>query len=91
MGAIVDFLLLGPEELVLVKNKYPNSLATNQTNSAQIIQLYRVIIPNEDDDSYYHFLVDNQIAMSSKNFYSRIKSDQKFVKRMKARIAMAIG
>jgi hypothetical protein len=82
MGAIVDVLLLGSEELETITNEYPGCHFMRLSYQDDIISQYRVIIPNEDEDSYYEFLVKNTLAMSSRNFYSRIKSDRKFAKRM---------
>lgn len=86
MGAIVDVLLLGKHEINLVVRRYPACVVRNMTNSNQLTQKYRLIIPNEDlDDTYYNFLVDNGIAMSSANFRCRIDSDAKFTERMRTR------
>lgn len=89
MGAIVDTLFLGPKEISLVVSEYPDCTIINQSHSDHSIQRYRVIIPNDDRcaDSYYIFLVDNGIAMSSRNFLARIASDQRFVERMKIKVA----
>jgi hypothetical protein len=59
------------------------------TNSQNIIQRYRAIIPSIDltEDSYYIFLVDSAIAMSSSNFRSRLESDEKFTEMIKTRVA----
>lgn len=90
MGAIIDILHLGENELCLIKAEYPYCQVTNQTNSHHIIQKYRIIIPDEVEDSYYLFLLDNCIAMSSANFLCRVDSDRKFAERMRARIEEAI-
>ena len=88
MGAIIDTLLLGKSEITLVEKKYPQCIVRNMTNSKQLTQRYRLIIPNEDlDDNYYNFLVDNSIAMSSSNFRCRLESDKKFTERMRTRAA----
>lgn len=90
MGAIVDILHLVQEEFCIVKNRYPDCLVSSRTSSCNVIQRYRVIIPHEIEDSYYVFLLENCIAMSSANFINRIGSDKKFAERMKSRIAKAI-
>jgi len=89
MGAIVDTLYLGESELSIVQGKYPRCHITNQSGTGSTIQKYRVIIPDEEwcDDSYYIFLLDNGIAMSSNSFIGRVESDPKFVERMKARMS----
>lgn len=88
MGAIVDTLHFGPEEISLLIDEYPDAVITNLTNSHQVFQQYRVIIPSKNwyEDSYYVFLLDNGIAMSSSTFCSRIESDPKFVTRMRAKV-----
>jgi len=89
MGAIVDTLYLDLEELSLIQGMYPDCKVINQSHSDYSVQKYRIIIPHEDWclDSYYIFLIDNRIAMSSNNFVGRIASDQRFVNRMSTRIA----
>jgi hypothetical protein len=86
--AIIDTLHLGKEELSIIQAKYPDCKVTNQSHSDYSIQKYRVIIPNEDGcvDSYYKFLIENGIAMSSSNFLGRIVSDQRFVDRMRTKV-----
>lgn len=88
MGAIVDTLYLGAEELSTLKAAYPACRVINKSHSDFKIQRYQVIIPHEENcyDSYYIFLIDNGIAMSSKNFVGRIASDKRFVERMRSRI-----
>jgi len=90
MGAIVDTLHLGQAELKMVKGRYPDCLVTNKTMSHHIIQRYRVIIPGESEESYYLFLLNSCIAMTSTNFLCRLESDQAFAKRMRATVAEII-
>ena len=91
MGAIVDVLLLGKEDLFLLQKRYPEYVLTNMTNTSNFIQRYRLIIPGEDlDDAYYCFLLDNMIAMSSYNFRSRLDTDEKFTERMRKRAAVTL-
>ena len=87
MGAIVDILLLAECDIHVLKSRYPCCVLTNKTNSAQLIQQYRLIVPNVDqyDDSYYYFLFDNKIAMTSRNFQSRFENDELFRVRIRAR------
>lgn len=84
---IEDKLLLGPEELRIIKNKYPDCIINRINNSDSLIQQYRFRIHNADEESYFNFLLDNCIGMSSEKFYSKVKSDKAFTDRMKARIA----
>lgn len=89
MGAIVDTVYLSPKEISILIEAYPDCRIVNQSHSDSGIQRYRVIIPNDDHctDSYYLFLIKMGIAMSSRNFLGRIASDQKFVDRMRVKIA----
>lgn len=88
MGAIVDTLYLGAEELSIITREYPACKAINRSHTKFKIQKYQVIIPHEENshDSYYIFLIENGIAMSSKNFVGRIASDKRFVERMRSRV-----
>lgn len=92
MGAIVDTLYLDASEISVVQRAYPNCTVLNQSLSDTGIQRYRVIIPNDDQsaDSYYLFLINNGIAMSSRNFLGRIASDQRFVERMKVKVSESL-
>lgn len=86
MGAIVDFLLLGKFEIAILERQYPNCVIRNMSNSQQLTQKYRLIIPQSElDDEYYNFLVDSRIALSSQNFRMRLDSDPEFKARMAAR------
>ena len=89
MGAIIDTLYLGIEDLSLVKAKYPECVVVKQSHSDYIVQKYMVVIPTDNDsiDNYYIFLIGSGIAMSSVNFIGRITSDQKFGDRMRIRIS----
>jgi hypothetical protein len=89
VGAIVDTLHLGRDEVEIIMGKYPDAVITNQTNSNNAIQKHRIIIQSEDwlEDCYYYFLIDSCIAMSSTSFCSRVQSDPRFVSKMRARIA----
>ena len=70
MGAVVDTLVLGPSELLIIRIKYRRCVIENLTKSCHKFQKYRVIIPNEDESNYYDFLIDRNIAMCSSKFYS---------------------
>jgi hypothetical protein len=87
LGAIADTLHIGRSELSIVEAKYRDCLVINQTNSNLIIQKYLIIIPNEDENSYYEFLLDNCIAMFSSKFRSRASSDTEFAQCMRARMS----
>jgi hypothetical protein len=84
VAAIIDMVLVGPEELVAITQKYPEAAITPIHPSTGLIRRFRIIIPNEDEEGWYKFLVANSIAMSSKNFYSRLKSDLMFAQTIKA-------
>jgi hypothetical protein len=92
MGSIIiDTLLIGTEDLTIITGRYPRCKVTKFTNPRHMAQQYRVRIQGEDEECYYNFLLDNRIAMSSNNFYYRVKSDRRFADRMKARIANETG
>jgi len=87
MGAIIDTLLIGKREIGVIEKRYPHCVIRNMTNTRQLTQRFRLIIPDEDlDDAYYNFLVENSIAMSSMNFRCRLESDSNFAERMKAKL-----
>lgn len=88
MGAVVDTLILGHEELNILTIEYTRCILRNLTNTAQAFQHYRIIIENENEEDYYDFLVQNKIAMSSHKFYSRVKSDKIFASKMDLRMRM---
>ena len=75
---ITDILLLGPEELKILCDRYPTCEVKKLTESEFVIQQYEISIQDEDEENYYNFLLDNCIAMSSHKFYSRVKSDKDF-------------
>ena len=83
---ITDILLVGPEELKIVCDNYSTCKVNKLTDSENLIQQYEITIQDESEKDYYDFLLDNCIAMSSQNFYLKIKSDKKFCERMKKRI-----
>lgn len=88
MGAIVDVLLIGRSGICTIMKKYPACVVRNMTNSSQLTQKYRIIIPDQElDETYYNFLVDSRIALSSLNFRMRLESDKAFKEKMTARAA----
>ncbi|HEX2966619.1 MAG TPA: hypothetical protein VHO84_12585 [Syntrophorhabdaceae bacterium] len=83
MGAIVDVMLLGEAEKLILQRRYPKCVLRKLPDSGLLLQKYRLIIPGEElDDSYYHFLVDHTIAFASANFRARVDSDEAFAQRM---------
>jgi len=90
MGAVVDTLILGPSELLIIRIKYNKCVIEKLTKSCHNIQRYRVIIPDEDESNYYDFLIEEHIAMCSSKFYSRLESDKIFKERVKTKIENAI-
>ena len=86
MGAIVDVIVIGKGGIAVIETRYPRCVMRNITNSRQLTQKYRLIIPNEEsEESYYCFLVDNGIALASSNFRARMDSDEAFAERMRRR------
>jgi hypothetical protein len=91
VAAIVDLMVVGIEELVAITKQYPDAVVRPIHPTTGVVRRFRVIIPDEDEDSWYQFLVANRIAMSSKNFCSRTKSDPRFAARMKATLASSVS
>lgn len=85
MGAVVDTVHANGDEISLILRKYPNCYVQIRSPLPGI-ESYVVIIPDETADSYYEFLADNAIAMSSTNFLNRLNSDSEFSRRMLRRI-----
>jgi hypothetical protein len=80
MTIVIDTLLLGPDELEILRLKYPACEVVNQTDSQHKIQQYKVAIPDVTVDSYHDFLLESCFPMSSSSFLLRIKQDEKFAK-----------
>lgn len=87
MSVIIDTLILGPKELDIIKRKYLKCQTIQLTDSDHMVQYYQITIYNENEEDYYIFLLKNSIAMSSKNYYSRIKNGIRYADRIKATIA----
>ncbi|WP_129126398.1 hypothetical protein [Geomonas oryzae] len=86
MGTIVDILTLEPRELCVFQAKYPHFEILNNTLSGLSTRQKIVIsIQEEDEDSYYDFLLLNYIALSSKEFTHRLSHDKLFAERIKTR------
>ncbi|ADO00788.1 MULTISPECIES: hypothetical protein [Citrifermentans] len=83
--SITDTLLLGPEELVELCKRYSTCQVEKLTTSKNLFQQYRVHIEGEDEEGYYNFLLDKGLAMSSDSFYTKMKSDKTFARRIKRR------
>lgn len=88
MRSIIDTLFLDTCELDLIKRKFPDAIIASHSNSDRNIKHYRVIIPSENwnEDYYYLFLIENEIAMSSDIFCSRVENDQIFARRMSTKV-----
>lgn len=87
MSAIVDRLILGPKDIDVIKRRYPACITTNLSRSRSSFQEYRVIIPNEEEDSYYNYLLDCHLATSSHKLISRLASDKTFAESVQSKIA----
>ncbi|MBJ6751238.1 hypothetical protein [Geomonas anaerohicana] len=83
MGTIVDILNIRPRDIGVVHIKYPNCLILNpHFSDYDTAQRIVIVIPEEDENSYYDFLLNNGIAMSSKEFTYRISHEKLFADRM---------
>lgn len=90
MGSIVDVLNLMPSEIHILQSKYPSCLILNENIHGYVAQKLVIVIPEEDESSYYEFLLKNFIALSSKEFTYKITHDKQFAKIMRARAAELI-
>ncbi|QXE92417.1 hypothetical protein KP001_07805 [Geomonas subterranea] len=83
MGTIVDILNIRPRDIGVVHIQYPDCLVLNPAfidyDTAQKIV---IVISEEDENSYYDFLLNNGIAMSSKDFTYRVSHEKLFADRM---------
>lgn len=82
MGAVIDILFLKSPDISILRSKYSKCVIYSMDSQSVNSQRYRIIIPEEDVEDYYGFLVDNMIAMSSTNFRLRLESDLLFKDRM---------
>ncbi|WP_129124651.1 hypothetical protein [Geomonas oryzae] len=82
---LTDVLILGPEELRIVREEFPDCKVDRLSTSDTLIQQYRITFELEEESSYYNFLLDNRMAMSSHNFYYRVKIDKIFSERIRKR------
>lgn len=87
MNVIIDTLIIGLGIPTILTDKFPKCQLTRLASPDSTIQRYRISLKDEDEQSYFNFLQDNCIAMSSNKFYFKMKSDKDFADRMKARIA----
>ena len=87
MGVIIDTLIIGLGEPTILTRAFPACEITRLTRGDAMLQRYRVTLKSEDEERYFDFLQDNCIAMTSNRFYFRMKNDQVFAERMKARLA----
>jgi len=85
MGAVIDILFLKGSDISILRGKYSRCVIYSLDSQSLNTQRYRIIIPEEDVEDYYGFLVDNMIAMSSTNFRLRLESDSLFKDRMTSR------
>lgn len=86
MGAVVDVLHVGSEDIETIKKQYSDCTVIKQSNHDRTIQRYTVIILNEDETSYYTFLLQKSMATASANFCARIASDPKFAEQMRVMV-----
>lgn len=91
MAAIVDTILVGNEELLRIVERYPEAVVTPIYSNKGIIRHFTITIPGENEHGWYDFLVRNQLAMSSRNFYSRVKGDSSFAEKIQRRIALPVA
>ncbi len=91
MGTIIDILKIKPKEIGIIHGKYPNCIVLNlNLHNYNNVQKIVIVIPGEEENSYYDFLLEHCIAMSSKEFIYRINHEKIFAERMMARAAKLV-
>ncbi|QWV96924.1 hypothetical protein KP003_17310 [Geomonas nitrogeniifigens] len=91
MGVIIDTLIIALGEPTILTKAFPGCEINRLTPADSTIQRYRVALKDEDEQSYFDFLQDNCMAMTSNRFYFRMKSDKSFADRMRGRFAGNCG
>ncbi|QWV92896.1 hypothetical protein KP004_17245 [Geomonas oryzisoli] len=86
MSVIIDTLIIGLGEPTILTEAFPDCKVTKLTRADAMIQRYRVILKDEDEERYFEFLQDNCMAMTSNRFYFRVKNDKAFAEKMRARL-----
>ena len=81
MGAIVDTLYANEDEISLIVKQYPDC-HLEMKNPLHSIEKYTVVIPDEIEERYYDFLIENNIPMSSANFLKRLNEDVLFAEKV---------
>jgi hypothetical protein len=83
MGSIIDILNIMLSDIGVIRSKYPECIVLNQDlDDCDTTQKIVIVIPEEDENSYYDFLLNNGIAMSSKEFTYRISHEKLFAEKM---------
>lgn len=82
--AFIDTLHLESSELDLITARYPACHIKLLSNTSHKIQKYQIEIscPNELIDTYFEFLTDSGISMSSSRYAQRICTDSTFREEM---------
>lgn len=83
MGSIIDILNIMLSDIGVIRSKYPDCLILNPAfRDYDTAQKIVIVIPEEDENNYYDFLLDNGIATSSKEFTYRVSHEKQFADRM---------
>lgn len=83
MGTIIDILNIMPRDIEVFHIKYPDCLILNPAfRDYDKAQKIVIVIPDEEENSYYDFLLNNGIATSSKEFTYRVSHEKLFADRM---------
>lgn len=85
MSSITDILYADSKELSVLVGKYPNC-HLSKLDWYVCKQRYLVVIPDEPEDCYFNFLIDNALALASLNLSRRFYNDAKLARAVRARI-----
>lgn len=88
MQTVIDKLHLRPEELEILVKAYPLCKIAQSDATGAASRMVTVVIPDQDYDDYYFFLIDSNLATASTNFMKRIDGDPRFAERARQRIKL---
>lgn len=83
---IIDTICAKPKDLAILVRKYRECHVDEQDMSIDS-RVYLLMIPSVSEESYFEFLIDNDLAMSSTGFLRRFHSDDQFARQVLSRLA----
>ncbi|HJV64940.1 MAG TPA: hypothetical protein VJ550_04335 [Geomonas sp.] len=75
MSAIVDMIYAKSEQLAVLVRKYPECHLEERDYCLKS-QVYLLFLPGVSEESYFDFLIENALAMSSTSFLRRYHGDE---------------